>query len=351
MQSFTHSAFASHIIFGRGAITQINDAMDFLGVSSALILCTPYQKLDAEALSAHISSNVAGIFAGAVMHTPFDVSDVAIAYYNSINADCVVAIGGGSTTGLGKAIASRTNAPQIVIPTTYAGSEVTPILGETENGIKTTRRGPDILPEVVIYDPNLSQTLPVEASIASGLNAMAHAVEGIYAKESSPIYRMMALEALRSFKSALPAILADPLDVQARDEALYAAWLCGTVLGGVGMSIHHKLCHTLGGALDLPHAQTHAILLPHTINFVEQTIPAKLACVGEIFEGKAGIGLYDFSKEINAPTRLADIGVEKIDLNRLADLAVANPYWCPRKLDHSAILELLTNAWEGTRPF
>jgi maleylacetate reductase len=151
-----------------------------------------------------------------------------------------------------------------VIATTYAGSEVTPILGETEGGLKTTKRDPRILPEAVIYDPDLTLGLPVGMSVCSGLNAMAHAVEALYAQDRNPISSWQAIEGIRALKDALPRIVAKPDDADARSRALYGSWLCGTVLGTVGMALHHKLCHTLGGSFDLPHAETHAILLPHS---------------------------------------------------------------------------------------
>jgi maleylacetate reductase len=314
------------------------------------VLCTPHQRADAESLAHRLGPLSVGVFDGATMHTPVEVTARAMQALAEAGADCVVALGGGSTTGLGKAIAARTGVAQVVIPTTYAGSEVTPILGETEAGIKTTRRGPEILPEVVIYDPDLTDTLPGPLSITSGLNAMAHAAEGVYARDGSPIFTLIAVEGLRALRDALPVIARDPADRYGRDRALYGAWLCGTVLGGVGMSIHHKLCHTLGGSLDLPHADTHAILLPHTIGFVEQAIPQVLAPVADLFGGKAGAGLHDFARSVAAPMRLADLGVTQAQLDQMADQATANPYWCPRPLDRQAIRSLLQKAWAGDRP-
>lgn len=350
MLMFTHTASPARIVFGRGAIRQTADELRLLGATRALVLCTPHQRADAEALAHRLGSLSAGVFDGATMHTPVEVTARAVQALAHARADCVVALGGGSTTGLGKAIAARTGVAQVVIPTTYAGSEVTPILGETKAGIKTTRRGPEILPEVVIYDPDLTDTLPGPLSITSGLNAMAHAAEGVYARDGSPIFTLIAVEGLRALRDALPVIARDPADRDSRDRALYGAWLCGTVLGGVGMSIHHKLCHTLGGSLDLPHADTHAILLPHTNGFVEQAIPQVLAPVADLFGGKAGAGLHDFARSVAAPMRLADLGVTQAQLDQMADQATANPYWCPRPLDRQAIRSLLQRAWAGDRP-
>ncbi len=237
----------------------------------------------------------------------------------------MVAIGGGSTIGLGKAIAYRNDAPQIVVATTYAGSEVTPILGQTENGQKTTVRGPGILPEVVIYDPELTLGLPVNISVSSGLNAMAHAVEGLYAQDRNPISSMMAVEGLRALKQALPQIVNAPGDIEPRSEALYGSWLCGTVLGAVGMALHHKLCHTLGGSFDLPHAETHAVILPHSAAYNAEAAADALEPATDLFGGSLGGGLYDFAASIGAPLALRDLGMKEADLDPAAELAAQNP--------------------------
>lgn len=350
MRAFVHVSSPARIVFGRGSLVQADEEIRRLGCRRALVLATPQQAPQGEALLAQIGDLGAGLFAHAAMHTPVDVTAKAVEAWRSARADCVASLGGGSTTGLGKAIAARTGAPQIVIPTTYAGSEATPILGETEGGLKTTRRGPEILPETVIYDPNLTNGLPLALTIASGLNAMAHAAEGVYAQDGGPVFTLMAVEGLRAFKTALPALAANPSDAQARDLALYGAWLCGTVLGGVGMSLHHKLCHALGGALNLPHAETHAILLPHTIAYIEEAAPEAVAPVADLFGGKAGAGLHAFAKSLGAPLRLQDIGVQEASLDALADLATQNPYWAPRPLERDAIRALLRRAWGGEPP-
>lgn len=350
MQPFIHIGSPARIVFGRGSIARTAEEVRTLGATRALILSTPQQRQQAEALANSIGSLRAGIFDGATMHTPVEVTERALAVLRDCRADCLIALGGGSTTGLGKALAVRSGAPHVAIPTTYAGSEVTPILGETVNGEKTTRRSPDILPQVVIYDPALTDTLPRHLAITSGLNAMAHAAEGVYARDGSPIYTVMALEGLRALRDALPAIIENPEDSSARDLAVYGAWLCGTVLGGVGMSIHHKLCHTLGGALNLPHADTHAILLPHTMAFVEEAEPQCLAPVAALFGGQAGTGLYDFARSVGAPFSLASLKVTEAELDDVTEQALSNPYWSPRPLDRSGIRNLLQRALTGERP-
>lgn len=348
--SFLYTTHPARIVFGPGRLSQLADEVSHLGCSKALVLSTPSRRVDAERLNLQLGMLGAGVFSEAAMHTPVEVTERAMLVYADAGADCVIALGGGSTVGLGKAIAYRNDAPQLVVATTYAGSEVTSILGQTENGIKTTLKHASILPEVVIYDAELTLGLPVSISVASGLNALAHAIEGLYAKDGNPITELMALEGIRALKNALPAIVQQPTDIKARSNALYGAWLCGSVLGSVGMALHHKLCHTLGGSFALPHAETHAILLAHTAAYNAQAAKELLAPVTELFGGELGGGLYDFAKSLGAPMALKDLGLAEADLDRAADLALQNPYWNPRPIEREAVRELLQRAWSGTRP-
>lgn len=285
------------------------------------------------------------------MHTPVEVTETAMKVVSETNADCTLAFGGGSTTGLGKAIAWRTDLPQFVIPTTYAGSEVTPILGQTENGVKTTLKSAKVLPEVVIYDPALTLSLPPTMTATSGLNAMAHAVEALYAKDRDPISTLTAAEGLRAMVRALPAIQENPADAEARADALYGAWLCGTVLGSVGMALHHKLCHTLGGSFDLPHAETHAVILPHAVAFNADEVPDLLRPLAvALGVEKPGLGLFEFARSIGAPTTLKELGMAEEGIEIAAELATENPYWNPRKIERPLIRRLIENAYHGTPP-
>ncbi len=348
--SFLYTANPARIVFGPGSLSQISDEIRQLGCFQALVLSTPTRRKDAERLNCHLGGLGAGVFSEAAMHTPVEVTERAMEAYAEVGADCVVALGGGSTIGLGKAIAYRNDAPQLVVATTYAGSEVTPILGQTQNGVKTTLRHASILPEVVIYDAELTLGLSVSISVTSGLNAMAHAVEGLYARDRNPVTALMAVEGIRVLKEALPVIVERPEDVEARNNALYGSWLCGTVLGAVGMALHHKLCHTLGGSFGLPHAETHAIMLPHTAAYNAQAAADVLSPAAELFGGELGGGLYDFVKLLDAPLSLKELGLAETDLDRTADLAVQNPYWNPRPVEREAVRELLQRAWSGTRP-
>lgn len=348
--SFTYDINPGRILFGPGTLDAVADEIRRLGAKRALILSTPFQRADAQKLAERLGSLAAGVFSEAAMHTPVGVTVKAVAAFEASGADCVVALGGGSTIGLGKAIAWRNDTPQIVVATTYAGSEVTPILGQTEEGIKTTVRDAKILPEVVIYDPTLTLELSVAMSVTSGLNAMAHAVEGVYARDRNPVSSLMAVEGVRALRDALRVIVAHPGDLSARSDALYGSWLCGSVLGTVGMALHHKLCHTLGGSFDLPHAETHAIVLPHSAAYNAVAAAEALKPLADLFGGSIGGGLYDFAKALGAPLALKDLGLKESQLDTAADLAVKNPYWNPRPVERQAVRELLQRAWEGARP-
>lgn len=349
-RDFTYRGSAAHIVFGAGKLTETGAWIEKLGCAKALVLSTPHQAQDAAVLSDQLGGLSAGVFSKATMHTPVDVTQNAMAVVHQTGADCVVALGGGSTTGLGKAIAYRTDLPQIVIPTTYAGSEVTPILGQTEGGRKTTVRGDGILPEVVIYDPDLTIGLPLAMSVTSGLNAMAHAAEALYAQDRNPVSSLMAADGLTAFVEALPRLVENTNDAEARSTALYGAWLCGTVLGTVGMALHHKICHTLGGSFDTPHAETHAIMLPHTVGFNANAVSSQLKPISDLFSETPGAGLFDFAEKIGAPQGLRELGLKESDLDRAAQIATENPYWNPCAFDRSSIRNLLQDAWEGTRP-
>ena len=351
MQPFEFTSHPAHIIFGAGAVERAGDAVRSQGCERAIVLSTPAQAESAKALSEQLGPLSVGTFIGAAMHTPVDVTERALDIAHGLGADCTVALGGGSTTGLGKALAYRTDLPQIVIPTTYAGSEVTPILGQTEDGKKTTLKDPKVLPEAVIYDPALTTGLPISMTVTSALNAIAHAVEALYAQDRNPISSLMAAEGIKAMIGALPRIQKEPEDLDARAEALYGAWLCGSVLGTVGMALHHKLCHTLGGTFDLPHAETHAVILPHATAFNAAEVPELLRPVADALGAEMpGLGLFDYAKSLGAPTTLEELGMPEDGIDRAADLAVANPYWNPRDIERPLIRRLIEKAYHGIPP-
>ena len=351
MQSFNFTSLPSRVIFGEGSLAKVKNEIDLLGAKRALILCTPEQRALAEEVSNLLGESAVGIFDRAVMHVPIETAEEARRIANQSGADCAVAVGGGSTTGLGKAIALVSSLPILAIPTTYAGSEMTPIYGITEAGVKKTGRDNRGLPKTVIYDPLLTMGLPVCLSVTSGINAISHAAEGLYAHDGNPIMNLLAAEGIAAMFSALPEIHHNPSNLSARSDALYGAWLCGTVLGHVGMSLHHKLCHTLGGTFNLPHAQTHTIVLPHALAYNAQHAPQAMARIARALGGaSAAQAVYDLANNNGAPVALKDLGLTEPDLDRACDLALQNQYPNPRPLERQALRQLMQNAFEGNRP-
>ncbi|WP_369063024.1 maleylacetate reductase [Burkholderia gladioli] len=348
---FTYEALPARVHFGHGTRARLGEAVERLGISRALLLYGPPHAEVAEELAGLLGARDAARFDGARMHTPVAVTAEALALVEARQIDGLIAIGGGSTTGLAKALALRTDLPQIILPTTYAGSEMTPILGETENGIKTTRRSPRILPECVIYDVDLTLGLGVEMSGMSGMNAIAHSVEALYARDANPVIHALALDSVRALARALPAIHADPANRAARADALYGAWLAGVCLGSVGMALHHKLCHVLGGSFELPHAQTHALVLPHALAYNAPAVPdvmARLAAALEVDD--ACLALHDLNLAIGVPHGLGAIGMPEAGIARAVELALANPYWNPRPPEAAGLRSLLERAWQGAAP-
>jgi maleylacetate reductase len=351
MKSFSYNQLPGRVVFGVGAIDHLPREIDLLGARRALVLSTPEQKAQAQEIAGRLGERCAGIFPRATMHVPIETAREARAEAKRLDADCAVAIGGGSTTGLGKAIALESALPILAIPTTYAGSEMTPIYGVTEAGMKKTGRDRNVLPRTVIYDPMLTLGLPVGLSVTSGFNAIAHAVEALYAQDANPITAMMAEEGIRALAHGLPRVVNSPAEVGARGDCLYGAWLCGAVLGAVGMALHHKLCHVLGGTWNLPHAETHTVILPHAVAYNYAAAPDAMQRVERAMESAhAAKGIYDLMKTLGAPLGLKDIGMREAELDRAADLATQAPYYNPRSPDRAGIRDLLDAAFHGQRP-
>lgn len=349
--SFQYEALPARVVFGAGTLTQLPEEAARLKLRRVLILSTAGQRAHAERVAALLRPRAADVFAGAVMHTPVQVTEAAILLASRLEIDGLIAIGGGSAIGLSKAVALRTDLPQIVIPTTYAGSEATPILGETLEGVKHTQRSLQVLPETVLYDAELTVGLPVQVSMASGLNAMAHAAEALYSADRNPLTSCMAEAALGAFVDALPRIQSRPGDLEARSAALCGAWLSGCCLGAVGMALHHKLCHTLGGAFGLPHAETHAILLPHALAYNLPFAPEAHRILARTLHGEnPATALEQFTRRLSLPRALSELGMPEGAIDHAADLAVRNPYPNPRPLEREALRGLLARAWAGDPP-
>ena len=348
---FVFQASLPRVVFGVGALRHLPREADTLGMRRVLVLSTPGQRPLAKRAAELLGERAAGIFAHAAMHVPVETARAAVAEAARLDADGAVAIGGGSTTGLGKAIALDTGLPVIAIPTTYAGSEMTTMYGLTESGSKTTGRDPRVLPRCVVYDPELSRGLPFGITVVSMINALAHAAEGLYAPDANPMIDLMAAEGIRIGASALPRLQRDPADLDARGDALVAAWMCGTVMGSITVGLHHKLCHTLGGGFALPHAELHTVILPHAIAYNAPAAPQAMATIAAALGAPgAAAGLFDLAQRHGAPTSLRAIGMREPDLDRAADMAVQSQYPNPRPIERGPVRALLQRAFDGTRP-
>ncbi|PRY04333.1 maleylacetate reductase [Paraburkholderia sp. BL25I1N1] len=348
---FDYRALPARVLFGAGRRRETPEVARQLGCAHPLIVCTPEQKDLADAIASLFTGSPAHIFPEAAMHTPWNVTSRALALVQETGVASLIAVGGGSAIGLAKALALRTGLPQIALPTTYAGSEVTPIIGETQDGEKRTRRTLDVLPEAVIYDVELTLTLPARLSATSGLNAMAHAVEALYSVDANPVTSIMAEQGIAALAAALPEILANPASLDARNRAQYGAWLCGTCLGSVGMALHHKVCHVLGGTFDLPHADTHAIMLAHVVAYQAGAAPHAMRRIAHALEADdAWSGLHALAARLHVPQSLAEIGMPHDGIGRAADLVLQQAYANPRTPDYDSIRAMLERAWRGAAP-
>lgn len=349
--SFVHSPLPGRTVFGAGSLAELANELQALPARHALLVCTPDQRELAHSVVERLGGLCAGVFPKAAMHVPVVVAREALQHAQHIGADCVVALGGGSAIGLAKAIALESSLPIVAVPTTYAGSEMTPIYGITDAGEKKTGRDLRVLPRTVLYDPLLTMTLPAGISATSGINAIAHCVEALYAHNANPISSMMAEEGIRALAHGLPCVVDDPSDLGARTECLYGAWLAGSVLAATSVALHHKLCHTLGGMFNLPHAETHTIVLPHATAYNASAAPAAMARIARALNADdAAQGLFDLATRLGAPTALEELGVARADLDRVAAAALLEAYPNPRPLDPAAIHRLLDDAYEGRRP-
>jgi len=348
VRAFVYNGLPSRVVFGPGAVAQLPAEVARLGAKRVLLLSTPGRAGMVAAVSKNLP--IAGVFDKVVMHTPLEAANEARELATKLNADCCVTVGGGSTIGFGKVIALTSGLPVLAVPTTYSGSEMTTIWGMSENNTKKTGRDPKVLPRTVIYDPELTLDLPPAVSAASGMNAIAHCVEALYAHDGNPIISLMAEEGIRALSKALPSIIRNPKDLESRAEALYGAWLAGATISTTSVALHHKLCHVLGG-LGLPHAETHAIVLPHAVRYNYDAAREAMARVERAIGAPLAFqAIYELEAKLAIPMKLSEIGMKAADLERAARIATEAPYPNPRKVEYAPVLELLRNAHEGRRP-
>lgn len=347
-RTFTHTAMPMRVVFGTGSLNEIDTELDRLALGRVMIISTPQQASMAQDIAKRIGNRAHTVYPHAAMHVPGEISDAAVAYAREHHIDGCVAIGGGSAIGLGKIIALEAGLVTVAVPTTYAGSEMTPIWGKTQGADKKTGRDLKVLPHSVIYDASLTLTLPSRQSVTSGLNALAHAAEALYAPDSTPIIDLMAGEAARALCASLPKIVHDPSDQEARNDALYGAWLAGTCLGSTTMSLHHKLCHILGGTFNLPHAETHAAVLPYVLAYNLPAAPnAQRILTSSIGADDPAPAILELARELGVAATLEELGMPRSGIETVVEKASSSPYANPREASPDDIRGVVTCAFDG----
>ena len=348
---FVHDNLPQRVCFGSGeAAAHLGTEIENLSASKVMVITGKSERDIAETITAGLP--VALRYDEVVMHVPVEVAGRARDAAATAGADALVSVGGGSTTGLAKAVALTTGLPIVAVPTTYAGSEATAVWGLTEGASKTTGTDPRVLPKVIVYDAALTVTLPVPISVASGLNALAHCVDAMWGPNADPINAAFAAEGIRSLEAGLPKVVTDPFDLDGREHALYAAYLSAAAFASAGSGLHHKICHVLGGKYNLPHAQTHAVVLPYVLAFNSPQAPdAEHRIAGAFGTNRAIDGLEDLRRELDAPQALRDFGFTEEAIPEAAEAILpAVPPSNPRPVTAEDLRRLLRAAWSGADP-
>ena len=351
MDPFVYDALPGRVVFGVGTFSQVAAEVERLGGHRILLIADGSGTRWADELAAQLGAALSGRIDDVRPHVPVDRANDASLLARRRGIDIVVTIGGGSATGLGKAVALDVPLRILAVPTTYAGSEMTPIWGLTAGSRKTTGRDLRVQPKTVVYDPVLTLSLPPAIAGPSGMNAIAHCAEALYAEGANPITSMMAEKGIRVLFSGLPRVVAAPDDLDARSEVLAGAYLAGTCFAAAGSGIHHKICHVLGGAYDLPHAEMHTVVLPQALAFVAPRVPAAMARIAAALgEDDVPGAVFDLAVRIGAPTDLRAIGMPGERLDEAAELIVAAAATSRIPVSRRAMRDLLESAFEGRRP-
>jgi len=348
---FIHETLPQRVVFAPGAApTAVAAEVAELKATNVMLIAAPAEAALADRVAADLP--VAVRHDEVVMHVPIETAERARKAAAEAAVDALVCVGGGSTTGLAKAVALTTGLPIVAVPTTYAGSEATNVWGLTDGEVKTTGVDPRVLPRSIVYDASLLLTLPVEMSVASGLNALAHCVDSMWAPHADPIDRALAGEGIRGLARGLPAVAADPTGLDGRQQTLYGAYLAAVAFASAGSGMHHKICHVLGGMFNLPHAQTHAVVLPHVLAFNAPAVPETERRVAEAFGSPTALaGLAALRATLNAPRGLRDYGMPEEGIARaVAPVLAATPADNPTPVTEENLTALLRAAWEGSDP-
>jgi maleylacetate reductase len=345
---FDHTTLGQRVLFGSGeAAEHARAAVAGLRLERLLLIADTFAMDLAEAICARVPVVVR--IHDIVQHVPVENAVAAVALVRESAVDGIISIGGGSSTGLAKVVARDTGLPVVAIPTTFAGSEATDVWGQTEGNRKATGADPKVLPRVVIYDATLSRSLPGHLAVASGLNAVAHAVDGFWAPRADPINTALGTEGLRALIPGLRRLSADPDDLEARELTLYGAYLAAVAFASSGSGMHHKICHVLGGAYGLSHSEMHAIVLSYVTAFNAPAAPdAANRTSHALGGGPAAKGLYQLREELGVVGSLAELGMPEQGVDDGAELAFAAiPSSNPRAFALDDVRQIVRAAWAG----
>ncbi len=354
MKPFVYSALPWRVVFGAGRVSELGEELEALGAERALFCVSPGRSNDVRSISDALEERCVGIADNALPFSPVECVREALDHARDVGVDSVVSYGGGNATGLAKVLADELDIPFVAIPTTYSGSETTTLQAVREDGRRVQLRSPKMLPKSIIYDAELTVGLPPDIAIPSGFNSMAQSVSSFFAKDTSPVSALNAEAGIRAMSSALERIAKDPADIEARSDALYGAFLCGSTIMASGTTLQHRVCHVLAGDLGLTHAKTHTIMLPHVVNYNRPARPEAEAVIARAFGATDGDGagaVYDALLRCGAPTALKDIGMKEDDIGRAADLAMESTlHFNTRPLDRAGIGRMIEDAYFGRRP-
>ncbi len=349
--SFTHRTLAQRVVFAPGGAAEAVAAeVGLLDARRVMVIASPSRADTATHVTAALP--VALTYDDVAMHVPIDVAERARQAAADSGADLVVSVGGGSTTGLAKAVALTTGLPVVAVPTTYAGSEATDVWGLTEGSTKTTGSDPRVLPRAVVYDATLTLSLPVATSVASGLNAMAHCVDSLWAPRADPIGAVLAAEGARALAEGLPRVVDEPRGLEGRALMLYGAHLSAVAFASAGSGLHHKICHVLGGRYGLPHAPTHAAVLPHVLALNAPYAPEAERLLASAFGAESAVaGLEALRVRVGAPRALRDHGFLEDQVADAVEAVLPQvPPSNPAPVTPDSLHRLLHAAWQGADP-
>lgn len=352
-RAFTYDALPGRVVFGAGSRRRLLDELDALGARRVLVVASTYEAHIADEISTLLGDRVVGRFSDVVQHVPIATAAAAVAATKDADAQAVLTIGGGSSVGLGKAIRLELDVAFVALPTTYAGSEMTPIWGRTDGDHKQTGTDPRVKPDTVVYDPELTLSLPASIAGPSGMNALAHCIEALYGPGANPVIELMALEGIRALGAALPVVCRDEDDLAARADVLYGAYLAGVALGSAGTALHHKTCHVLGGMFGLDHGQMNAVVLAHALAYNAPAIPELMPRIGAALGTDAGgapTAVWELARSIGAPNSLEAIGMPADGIDEATRRVVIEAAANVRPPQEASIRRMLDDAFHGRKP-